>query len=255
MASPSESFVVPPAPETLADAERRRARPALRLVAPVGRPAPSPAAPRAAGLYARLGKRLLDLGLVLAAAPFWAPLTLALLLAVRLDPRSGPASPLYGQLRVGRGGRRFVCWKIRTMVPDADAALARHLAASREAAAEWRRRQKLAGDPRVLPLGRLLRAASLDELPQLWNVLAGDMSLVGPRPFTPAQRPLYPTPEIYEALRPGLTGPWQVGARGAGADLAGLAEGDARYLRRLGLAEDLRLLARTLGVVLSARGE
>jgi lipopolysaccharide/colanic/teichoic acid biosynthesis glycosyltransferase len=257
MASPSERTVAPsPATpsDSAAEAAARRLRPPLRLVAgPV--PAARPGLRRPGGAYALFGKRALDLALTLAAAPFWGPLTLLLLLAVRLDPRSGRASPLFGQVRIGRGGRRFTCWKIRTMAPDAEAALARHLAASPEASTEWRRRQKLARDPRILPLGRLLRAASLDELPQLWNVLRGEMSLVGPRPFTPEQRRLYPTPETYQAMTPGLTGRWQVGPRGSGGDFAGRAVEDARYLARFGLGADLAILARTVGVVLGARGE
>ncbi|MFO7855076.1 MAG: sugar transferase [Paracoccaceae bacterium] len=258
MASPTEMRVHDPAEAAIGDPA---ACPALRVFPALRRLPPAPPAARhapprrSAGLYAAFGKRALDLGLTLGAAPLWAPLTLLLAVMVRLDPRSGRASALYRQVRVGRGGRRFTCWKIRTMIPDAEAALARHLAADPAAAQEWRARQKLRRDPRILPVGRLLRAASLDELPQLWNVLRGEMSLVGPRPFTPDQRALYPTPETYETLRPGLTGLWQVGPRGAGADFAGRALEDARYLERLGLAADLAILARTLGVVLKARGE
>lgn len=236
-------------------ADPSRSRPLLRLVTTAEAEAPRRAVARPSGLYAAFGKRALDLALTLGAAPLWAPLVLVLMALVRLDPRSGRAPALYGQARVGRGGRRFTCWKIRTMTPDADAALARHLAADPAAAREWRTRQKLRRDPRILPMGRLLRAASLDELPQLWNVLRGEMSLVGPRPFTPEQRPLYPTPENYEALAPGLTGLWQIGPRGAGADFAGRAVEDARYLADFGLALDLAVLARTVGVVLRARGE
>lgn len=236
------------------------APPALRLVrAGEGAPAPRPAraAPPAArprGLYAQGGKRLLDLVLALLALPAAAPLIVLLMAWVRLDPRSGRAPALYAQLRVGRGGRRFRCWKIRTMVPEAEAALEAHLARDPAAAAEWARRQKLAEDPRVIPAGRFLRASSLDELPQLWNVLTGEMSLVGPRPFMPCQRGLHPCPEAYEALRPGVTGIWQVGARGAGAEFASRGEADARYLRELSLGGDLAILARTARVVLEGRG-
>ncbi len=210
---------------------------------------------RPRGIYGSGLKRGLDLAVVLAVAPMALALAVALLVWVTLDPRSGRAPALYGQVRVGRGGRRFTCWKIRTMVPDAEAALADHLARDAWAAAEWSRRQKLASDPRVIPAGRFLRASSLDELPQLWNVLVGDMSLVGPRPFTPEQRRLYPLPDIYETLRPGLTGRWQTGPRGEGADFAGRAAEDARYRRELSLAADLRILARTCAVVLQGRGQ
>jgi lipopolysaccharide/colanic/teichoic acid biosynthesis glycosyltransferase len=141
-------------------------------------------------------------------------------------------------------------WKIRTMVPDAEARLAGHLAKDPAAAAEWAVRQKLEDDPRIIPGGRFLRAASLDELPQLWNVLIGDMSLVGPRPFLPEQQHLYPG-SAYYSLRPGLTGFWQVGDRND-ATFAARAVDDARYAREMSLGTDLATIARTVAVV--ARG-
>jgi lipopolysaccharide/colanic/teichoic acid biosynthesis glycosyltransferase len=169
-------------------------------------------------------------------------------LAVALDG----GAPFYRQDRIGRGGRLFRLVKIRTMVPGAEALLARHLAACPAARAEWDRTQKLARDPRVTRIGRLLRASSLDELPQLWNVLRGDMSLVGPRPMLPEQRALYPG-RAYYALRPGLTGPWQVSARNRSgfADRAGF---DQAYHAGLSLAGDLRLIAATVRVVLRRTG-
>ena len=138
--------------------------------------------------------------------------------------------------------------KIRTMEPGAEAALARHLAADPAARREWDATQKLRPDPRITPLGRVLRKTSLDELPQLWNVLAGDMSLVGPRPMMPAQRALYPGRAAF-ALRPGLTGPWQVSARND-TGFAARAGFDADYLAGLSLGRDLAILWRTLAVVL-----
>ncbi|SFH91224.1 sugar transferase [Albimonas pacifica] len=206
------------------------------------------------GLYATYAKRWLDLALVLAAAPIALPLVALLAAWVRLDPRSGRAPAFYGQVRVGRGGRRFTCWKIRTMAPDAEAELDRLLADDPAAAAEWERRQKLDRDPRVIPAGRLLRRSSLDELPQLWNVFTGDMSLVGPRPYTPPQRRMHAMPELYESLRPGLTGFWQIGPRGEGGDFALRAVEDARYWRELSLAADLRVILRTAAIVLRGDG-
>ena len=206
------------------------------------------------GLYASYAKRWLDLALVLLAAPIAAPLVAILAAWVRLDPRSGRAPAFYGQVRVGRGGRRFTCWKIRTMAPDAEAELDRLLASDPAAAAEWERRQKLDRDPRVTPAGRLLRRSSLDELPQLWNIFMGDMSLVGPRPYTPSQRRLHALPELYESLRPGLTGFWQVGPRGEGGDFALRAVEDARYWRELSLSADLRVILRTVAIVLKGDG-
>lgn len=200
------------------------------------------------GAYARGGKRLLDLVLVLLALPAAAPLIGLFALLARSD--GGPA--LYAHDRVGRGGRLFRCWKIRTMVPDADARLEAHLAASPEARAEWERDQKLRDDPRVTRFGAFLRSTSLDELPQVWNVLIGDMSLVGPRPFTPDQTHLYQG-RSYFSLRPGLTGPWQVGDRND-CSFAARAVHDARYARELSLGLDLGILLRTVRVVVRRTG-
>ena len=198
------------------------------------------------GPYARFGKRALDIVAVILAAPFVLPVLALLALLAMLD--GGPA--FYGQTRVGRGGRKFTCWKIRTMVRDADSKLDACLAADPAAAAEWRETQKLRNDPRVTPVGRFMRAMSLDELPQLWNVLIGDMSLVGPRPFLPEQQHLYPG-SAYYSLRPGLTGFWQVGDRND-ATFAARAVDDARYAREMSLGTDLATIARTVAVV--ARG-
>ena len=199
-------------------------------------------------LYARRLKRGLDLLAVIAAAPVALPLVALLALAVSLDG----ARPFYAQRRVGRGGRPFRIWKLRTMAPGADRALARHLALCPAARAEWAEKQKLARDPRVTRIGRLLRRSSLDELPQLLNVLRGEMSLVGPRPMMTDQAPLYPG-RAYYALRPGLTGPWQVSDRN-GCSFADRAAFDARYQRTLSLGGDLRLIAATLPVMLRGTG-
>lgn len=203
-------------------------------------------------LYATHGKRALDICLVLLAAPVVLPVLALLLAAVAL---SG-SSPLYCQLRVGRDGRLFRCWKVRTMVRNADAALERLLGSDPRLALEWRRDQKLARDPRVTRLGALLRRSSLDELPQLWNVLAGDMSLVGPRPFMPDQQRLYDAGRGsvgYYSVRPGITGLWQVGRRNR-SSFAERVGFDAEYCERLSLTSDIAILARTVGTVLRATG-
>ena len=143
------------------------------------------------------------------------------------------------------------------MVPDADAALAQVLALDRGKAQEWARHQKLTDDPRVTRLGRFLRRTSLDEVPQLWNVMRGQMSLVGPRPFTPEQAGLYGSGlggEAYYALRPGITGLWQVTRRNRGS-FAERAEYDRRYAAGLSLGSDLSILSRTFGVVFRATGQ
>lgn len=206
-----------------------------------------PARP-AAGPYRHRFKRVLDVTAVLLAAPFILPVVAGLALAVRQD--GGGA--FYSQPRVGMGGRIFRIWKLRTMVPDAEARLADHLAADPAARTEWAATQKLRHDPRITPVGRLLRRTSLDELPQLWNVLRGDMSLVGPRPMMPDQQRLYPGTAYYR-LRPGITGSWQVSARNQ-STFAARADYDAGYDRDLSLATDASILMRTVGVVLRGTG-
>ncbi len=204
------------------------------------------------GLYVTHGKRALDVALVLFMVPVVLPL-LGLILA--LTALSG-GRPLYAQPRVGRDGEVFRCWKVRTMIPDADAALAAMLDADPRLAEEWSRTQKLRRDPRVTRLGVLLRRTSLDELPQLWNVLAGSMSLVGPRPFTPEQRRIYHDGRAdadYFRMRPGITGLWQVSRRNRGCFAERVAY-DAAYFDRLSLWTDVTILMRTVAVMLRATG-
>ncbi len=200
------------------------------------------------GLYKRSFKRILDCVFVLLAAPVILPVVLMLGLLVRRD--GGPA--FYSQQRIGLNGRMFRIWKLRSMRVGADQLLEAHLAADPAARAEWQTTQKLKDDPRVTPVGRLLRKNSLDELPQLWNVLVGDMSLVGPRPMLPDQAPLYPGIAYY-GLRPGITGFWQISRRND-TSFAGRAAYDTRYARRLSLGTDLKVLFATVWVVLYGTG-
>lgn len=203
------------------------------------------------GFYAVAGKRLLDVALVLISAPIVVPALVVILLATWIEG----GKPLYVQHRVGRDGRVFRCWKVRTMVQDADRALEALCKANPDIAREWSLNQKLARDPRITRLGRFLRRSSLDELPQLWNVLTGTMSLVGPRPFTPDQRAIYAGGRdcSYYRLRPGLSGLWQVSRRNAGTFAERVIYDDAYYLN-LGPAQDLRILWQTFAVVLRATG-
>jgi lipopolysaccharide/colanic/teichoic acid biosynthesis glycosyltransferase len=138
------------------------------------------------------------------------------------------------------------------MVVDADAALARHLEHDPAARAEWGATQKLRRDPRLTPLGGFLRRYSLDELPQLWNVLVGDMSLVGPRPMLPQQRPLYRGTAYFDML-PGLTGLWQISERND-CSFAARADYDTRYAQIASLGTDFRILWRTIDVVFRGTG-
>ncbi len=205
-------------------------------------------APRPA-VYRRFGKRILDTVLITAALPFALPLIGVCALALWIEG----GAPFYSQIRLGRNGSRFSILKLRTMTRDADAALESYLAADPVLRREWDEMQKLRNDPRITPVGQFLRATSLDELPQLLNVLRGDMSLVGPRPMLPEQLEMYGDPNAYYALRPGITGLWQVSARNNNR-FTYRNEVDATYHRRLTLGCDLSVLAKTVGVVLRRTG-
>jgi exopolysaccharide production protein ExoY len=202
-----------------------------------------------AGVYRRFIKRFFDVLAVLLAAPIVLPLVAVLALIVRRD--GGPA--FYVQSRVGQGGGLFRCWKLRSMVPNAEAELAAHLERHPEARREWAVHQKLKDDPRITPIGRVIRKMSLDELPQLWNVLRGDMSLVGPRPMMPEQSPLY-SGDAYFRLRPGLTGFWQISERN-GTAFADRAYYDDQYDSRLSFLTDTLVLIATVRVVLRGTGQ
>mgnify|MGYP003805486081 CR=1 FL=1 len=204
--------------------------------------------PRQTGLYRNALKRGLDVFLVLAGAVVALPLIAMMAVAVSLDGHS----PFYYSDRVGKNGRVFRMLKLRTMVPGADRMLRDYLASNEAARKEWNSKQKLSVDPRVTRIGHFLRKSSLDELPQLWNVLTGDMSLVGPRPMLPEQRDLYCGLSYY-ALRPGVTGLWQVSERNA-VDFSRRAEIDRQYERDLTFLGDLRILAATLRVVVKGTG-
>ena len=200
--------------------------------------------------YRQGGKRALDLLLLTCALPVVLPLLAGLALLVARD--GGGA--FYGHVRVGRDGRSFRCWKLRTMLPEADLRLGQILAADGRARAEWRATQKLRNDPRVTALGRVLRRTSLDELPQLWNVARGEMSLVGPRPVTAGELTRYgPARAAYLSARPGLTGLWQVSGRNSLTYEARIAL-DLRYLSGVSLRRDLAILARTLRAVAATPG-
>jgi len=202
----------------------------------------------AKGLYQTWVKRALDILAIVICLPLVLPFMGLLALAVAMQG----GNPFYRQARVGLHGKTFTMWKLRTMVRDADAALAAHLQANPAARAEWARTQKLKDDPRITPLGAILRRTSLDELPQLWNVLRGEMSLVGPRPMLPEQQGLYPGSAYYTML-PGITGLWQVSARNEAA-FAERASFDTRYHHSLSFWTDLRTLLATVRVVTRATG-
>ena len=195
-------------------------------------------------------KRRGDIGLTLCLAP----LAIVIVAPLWCVLKSQGGSGFYGHRRVGRDGYEFTCWKLRTMVPDSEAVLRNHLRFNQAAAREWAHHYKLRNDPRVTRFGRFLRKSSLDELPQLWNVLRGDMSLVGPRPVPRDELVEYHgNLRAYLALRPGITGLWQVSGRNAVAyqDRVSL---DLEYARRASLWFDLAILLRTIGVLLRRTG-
>ena len=212
--------------------------------------APRRARARPAGLQPAL-KRALDMlgaGTLLLVA---APALLLLALLVRAD--GGPA--FYAHERVGRGGRRFGCLKFRSMVVDSQSRLAALLEADPDVRAEWEATRKLRDDPRVTRIGRFLRATSLDELPQLLNVLRGEMSLVGPRPVVAAELAAHygTAAEHYLSVRPGITGLWQVSGRSDTSYDTRVAL-DTQYATNPSIWTDLRILLRTPAIVVLRRG-
>jgi exopolysaccharide production protein ExoY len=161
---------------------------------------------------------------------------------------------LFGHERVGHNGKRFRCLKFRSMVTDSQQALARHLELFPQARAEWEATQKLRDDPRITPIGRFLRVTSLDELPQLFNVIRGDMSLVGPRPIVQDEVHRYAAEiEAYAATRPGITGLWQVSGR-SDVDYDQRVRLDSQYVRDWTFAGDLVILVKTVKVVVLRTG-
>jgi Undecaprenyl-phosphate galactose phosphotransferase WbaP len=200
---------------------------------------------------ARVAKRLLDLAGAIGGGLLILPLIAAIAALVRL---SSPGPAFYGQRRIGRDGATFTAWKFRSMVADADAALARHLAAHPELREEWERDHKLKDDPRVTWIGALLRRTSLDELPQLWNVVRGEMSLVGPRPIVAAEVAKYGARyALYTKVRPGMSGLWQVSGRNDTTYAERVAL-DCYYVRNWSPWLDLVILAHTVRVVALSRG-
>jgi lipopolysaccharide/colanic/teichoic acid biosynthesis glycosyltransferase len=196
-------------------------------------------------------KRAIDL----VAAGTGLVLTAPLMGVVAILIREGSPGPaIIRQVRVGRGGAEFEMLKFRTMRQGADEDLEDVLTRDPELRLTWQQFQKLVHDPRLTPVGRWLRRLSVDELPQLWNVVRGEMSLVGPRPFLPEQRAFYGSAvEEYIRVRPGITGLWQVSGRNQ-LSFEERVELDARYLRDRSLWMDLSILLRTAWAVIRATG-
>jgi exopolysaccharide production protein ExoY len=196
------------------------------------------------------GKRLLDIIGALTLALLLSPLLVVVGLALARD--RGPI--IYSHARTGRHGRTFGCLKFRTMVPNAEQVLRELLHQDPELQQEWMRNHKLRNDPRVTAIGRFLRRTSLDELPQLWNVLKGEMSLVGPRPVVREEWQRYGRYlDTYLAAKPGVTGLWQVMGRSNSCYRRRVAL-DSYYVRKRSLIMDIFILLRTVKVVIQGRG-
>ena len=195
-------------------------------------------------------KRVLDLVGAVVLGLVFLPLILAIVILLRRE--GGPV--IFRHRRVGRDGKAFDCLKFRSMVPDADRVLRDLLEQHPELRAEWLQDHKLRDDPRVTAVGRFLRRTSLDELPQLWNVLRGEMSLVGPRPVVREELLRYGRcAGIYLSARPGVTGLWQVKGR-TNTDYRRRVVLDVYYVRRHNLLLDLYILVKTTHVVLGGSG-
>lgn len=200
---------------------------------------------------ARRIKRAIDLFGVLAGGLLIGPILLAFVALIKLD---SPGPAFFGQVRVGSGGRHFRCWKFRTMRQDAEEHLAGILQKDPALHQEWLSAHKLRSDPRITRVGRFLRKTSLDELPQLWNVLKGEMSLVGPRPIVDAEIPRYVgSYSLYARVTPGITGLWQVSGR-SDTSYERRVEMDTYYVRNWSVWLDLIILFRTAMAVLLQKG-
>lgn len=193
-------------------------------------------------------KRVFDVVLTIAISPF----ALIIIGAVAPFVLMDGGKVFLQQPRIGKDGKLFRLWKIRTMQQDAQQRLQKYLDDNPAARQEWESHQKLRNDPRITTTGKYLRKYSIDELPQLLNVLRGEMSLVGPRPMLPEQRIHYPG-VAYFSLRPGLTGLWQIGDRNA-CSFAERAAYDDRYLHVMSIVTDIRILLTTPLVIFRGNG-
>ncbi|RUO97871.1 sugar transferase [Hyphomicrobium sp.] len=192
-------------------------------------------------------KRVFDIAVASVALVLLSPLLLVIASAIKLLTGG---DVIYRHRRVGMNGRLFNCLKFRTMVPNGDEVLRWHIQNDPAAAEEWRMTRKLANDPRVTPLGYLLRKTSLDELPQLFNILRGDMSCVGPRPIVADELHFYgENASYYMKARPGITGLWQVSGRSL-LSYQERVQYDVRYVREWSLRADMAILVRTIPAVL-----
>lgn len=200
--------------------------------------------------YKSIGKRALDIFIVIFTLPFTLPAIMICAFLVALDGRW----PFFGHKRVGMNGREFPCWKVRSMSAGAQERLQAYLDENPEARDEWEKTRKLKDDPRITRVGRFLRKSSLDELPQIFNVLKGEMSIVGPRPVVKDELALYGrNSHAYLAMRPGITGLWQVSGRNE-VDYDDRVAFDIAYRETCSLKRDLAIILKTFKVVVVRNG-
>jgi len=194
---------------------------------------------------------IFDIFLVLLASPSFLLVIPIIAILILLESKGGI---FYSQARIGRGGHKFKAYKFRTMVQNADQLLQSYLDKSTDLRAEWLENHKLKEDPRITRVGAFLRKSSLDELPQLWNILIGDMSLIGPRPIVDAEIEKYGECfELYKQVRPGLTGYWQVSGR-CNTSYQYRVELDRFYLLNWSWKLDFQILLKTVSAVLRKTG-
>jgi len=201
--------------------------------------------------YSLILKRCLDILLLLVSAPITVPLTLIVAIAIKI---SSPGPVFYGHKRIGQKGREFKCWKFRSMVIDADKQLEKILAESPEMRAEWEKDRKFTNDPRITKIGKILRKTSIDEIPQFFNILIGEMSFIGPRPVTKPELDKYGKNQNFIlSVQPGLSGMWQISGRSD----TGYEERitlDSYYIQNWSVWLDLWIIIKTIYVVLKGKG-
>lgn len=195
--------------------------------------------------------RAIDITVALTAVMILLPLLVLILVALKL---TSPGPVLFAHRRVGKNGQVFPCYKFRSMAVNSAELLERHLAECPDARAEWLRDQKLRNDPRVTAIGRILRRTSLDEVPQIFNVLRGEMSMVGPRPIVEGEMIRYRQYIVdYMSVKPGITGLWQISGRNNTTYRRRVAL-DTAYARSRNVALDLAIMARTVPAVVFGSG-
>lgn len=196
-------------------------------------------------------RRVFDIALILIASPYILLFFIVISILIALDSKGGV---FYKQTRIGIGGRRFKAIKFRTMVLNADQILQDYLEKSPELKTEWEATHKLKKDPRITRVGAVLRKLSLDEMPQFWNIIVGDMGLIGPRPIVDEEVEKYGHCfELYKQARPGLTGLWQVSGR-SDTSYKRRVELDEYYLHNRSIKLDIQILLKTIYVVVGRKG-